>query len=54
MPLPGPPRPGQRLYLEGHGHDVLTSNVIAVERPPKETVEQYPLEGPEEPGVVES
>jgi hypothetical protein len=28
----------------------LTSNVIAIERPPKETVEQYPPDDPEPPG----
>jgi hypothetical protein len=39
MPLPGPP-----MYLVGDGEGVTTSRVIAVERPSKETVEQYPVD----------
>jgi hypothetical protein len=38
-------RPGQQLcFSSGHGdleHDVLTSALLAIERPPKEVVVQY-------------
>jgi hypothetical protein len=39
-------RPGQKLcFSSGHGdleHDILTSALVAVERPPKEIVQRYP------------
>jgi hypothetical protein len=45
IPLPGPPGPGQRLFLaRDEDESVTTSVVVAVERPPKETVAQYPAD----------
>jgi hypothetical protein len=45
MPIPGTPQPGERLYLAGSEDDVVTSTVVAIERPPKALVEQYPPTG---------
>lgn len=36
------PRPGESLYFEDAGHDLVTSAIISVERPPREVVESYP------------
>lgn len=44
IPLPGPPCPGQRLYLAREGKNVVTSRVVSIERAPKETVEEYPAD----------
>ena len=46
IPLPGPPGPGQRLYLarSGKERDVVTSPVSSVERPTKDIVSEYPPE----------
>ena len=42
LPQPGVPRPGQRLYLAARDNDVVTSPVVAIVRPPKTTVAEYP------------
>jgi hypothetical protein len=44
LPLPGPPAPGQRLYLARNERDVVTSTVSSIERPPKELLAHYPPE----------
>jgi hypothetical protein len=46
IPHPGPPRPGQRLFLAVEDNDVVTSPVVAIVRPPRTTVADYP--SPEE------
>lgn len=46
IPHPGAPRPGQRLFLAVEDDDVVTSPVVAVVRPPRNTVLEYP--SPEE------
>lgn len=38
----GVPRPGESLYFEDAGHDLVTSAVISVERPTREIVSEYP------------
>ena len=42
LPLPGVPEPGERMYLARGTSDVVTSTIVAVERPAKVLVEQYP------------
>ncbi len=42
LPQLGLPKPGQRLYLARNENDVVTSPVVAVVRPPKTTVSEYP------------
>jgi hypothetical protein len=42
LPQRGAPRPGQRLYLAREDNDVVTSAVVAIVRPPKATVVDYP------------
>jgi hypothetical protein len=42
IPRPGAPRPGQRLFLAIEDNDVVTSPVVAIVRPPKTTVGDYP------------
>jgi hypothetical protein len=42
LPQAGLPKPGQRLYLATYDNDVVTSPVVAVVRPPKTTVAEYP------------
>jgi hypothetical protein len=42
IPQPGTPKPGQRLYLATQDNDVVTSPVVAIVRPPKATVAEYP------------
>ena len=42
LPQPGAPKPGQRLYLATQDNDVVTSPVVAIVRPPKATVAEYP------------
>lgn len=42
VPLPGLPEPGERLYLTSKHDDLVTSAVVAVERPSKSVVAQYP------------
>jgi hypothetical protein len=44
VPLPGPPSPGDRLYLARGDRDVVTSTVSAIERPEKALVATYPPE----------
>jgi hypothetical protein len=41
-PRPGAPSPGERLYLATEDLDVVTSTVVAIERPSREIVAQYP------------
>jgi len=42
LPLPGVPTPGERMYLARGASDVVTSTIVAIERPEKSLVEQYP------------
>jgi hypothetical protein len=42
LPQSGSPRPGQRMYLAHGDNDVVTSAVVAIVRPPKQTVSAYP------------
>ena len=42
LPLPGAPKIGFRMYFAKGPEDVLTSPVIAIVRPPKKIVEEYP------------
>ncbi|MCU0659448.1 MAG: hypothetical protein MUF64_30550 [Polyangiaceae bacterium] len=42
IPHPGAPRPGQRLFLAVEDNDVITSPVVAIVRPPRSTVVEYP------------
>ncbi len=42
LPTPNAPKPGARLYLATTGNDVVTSPVVAIVRPPKATVNEYP------------
>jgi hypothetical protein len=44
VPLPGRPLVGQRLFLGRGEKSIVSSRVESVERPPKETVQQYPIE----------
>jgi hypothetical protein len=39
---PGLPQVGESMYFEDLGRDLLTSSVIAVERPARELVREYP------------
>jgi hypothetical protein len=39
---PGLPAVGESMYFEDLGRDLLTSSVIAVERPARELVREYP------------
>jgi hypothetical protein len=41
QPNLGDPQPGEALYFESDGHDLVTSPLIAVERPSREVVEAY-------------
>jgi hypothetical protein len=45
MPTIGLPQVGFRLYFAGAGHDIITSPLVAIVRPPKEDVAQYPVDG---------
>ena len=42
LPQAGSPKPGQRAYLAINGDDVVTSAIVAIVRPPKSTVAEYP------------
>lgn len=42
LPQRGVPKPGQRLYLATDDNDVVTSPVVAIVRPPRTTVAEYP------------
>lgn len=42
LPVPGGPKLGCRIYFADHDNDILTSPVIAVIRPAKGVVDQYP------------
>lgn len=42
IPRAGIPKPGQRLFLATEDNDVVTSPVVAIVRPPKTTVVEYP------------
>jgi len=42
VPQPGAPEPGDRLYLVSGHKAVVTSAIVAVERPPKDLVAAYP------------
>lgn len=44
LPEPGPPPLGFRIYFADRNDDVVTSPVVAVLRPPKTVVAQYPPE----------
>ena len=39
---PGLPAVGESIYFETHGRDLVTSSVMAVERPEAEVVAKYP------------
>jgi hypothetical protein len=41
IPNPGEPEPGEALYFESAGRDLVTSPLESVERPPKDVVEAY-------------
>lgn len=45
---PSPDRPGigRRLYLLGDGHTVITSQLVAVERPSNAVVQESPRDSP--------
>jgi hypothetical protein len=42
LPMPGPPKIGFRMYFARGEEDILTSPVVAIVRPPKKIVDQYP------------
>ena len=42
LPQPGVPKPGNRVYFATRDNDVVTSPVVAIVRPPKTTVAEYP------------
>lgn len=44
LPLPGSPHLGARMYFADRENDILTSPVIAIVRPPKTTVSEYPAD----------
>ena len=44
LPIPGPPGLGFRMYFADGDSDVLTSPVIAIVRPLKKVVDEYPSE----------
>jgi hypothetical protein len=44
LPLPGPPKLGHRIYFANDEGDVLTSAVVAIVRPAKTVVSEYPPE----------
>ena len=44
LPMPGPPKLGFRMYFARGEEDILTSPVVAIVRPPKKIVQQYPHE----------
>jgi hypothetical protein len=41
QPNLGEPQPGEALYFESGGHDLVTSPLISVERPERAVVESY-------------
>ncbi len=41
LPNPGDPEPGEALYFESNGRDLVTSPLVSVERPPKDVVKEY-------------
>lgn len=43
MPNPGNPRIGDSLFFQAAGRDLVTSSILAVERPPKNDVVTYEL-----------
>jgi hypothetical protein len=42
VPATGEPSPGEALFFDDDGRDLVTSTVCAIDRPPKELVESYP------------
>ena len=42
LPMPGPPKIGYRIYFAEDNNDGLTSPLVAIARPHKTTVAQYP------------
>ncbi len=42
VPHMGPPKPGQRLFLATEDNDVVTSAIVAIVRPPRSLVNEYP------------
>jgi len=44
LPMAGPPKLGFRMYFARGNDDILTSPVVAIIRPPKKIVQQYPHE----------
>lgn len=44
LPLPGSPRLGNRIYFADREDDILTSPVVAIIRPAKSIVSEYPPE----------
>ena len=45
VPLPGPPVVGLGLYFSDRSGSIITSSVVAILRPPKNVVSQYPRSG---------
>jgi hypothetical protein len=41
QPNLGEPQPGEALYFESGGHDLVTSPLISVDRPSREVVQSY-------------
>ncbi len=44
LPLPGSPKLGTRAYFADREGDILTSPVVAILRPPKNVVSEYPAD----------
>jgi len=42
LPNPGEPKLGEALFFGAGGRDLITSPLESVERPPRETVAEYP------------
>jgi hypothetical protein len=42
LPMPGPPQVGFRMYFANGANDIITSPVVAIVRPPRDVVAQYP------------
>ncbi len=42
VPNSGDPQPGEALYFEANGRDLVTSPLESVERPPRDVVGAYP------------
>lgn len=42
VPNPGVPRVGESLFFHAAGRDLVTSPILSIDRPPRETVQSYP------------